>query len=319
MVCLEGIVTRCSLVRPKVVTSKHWCEATGKQYVKSYHDATSLEAPPTTVQYPTHDENGNVLTTEYGLSIYKDHQMISIQEMPERAPAGQLPVSVDVLLDDDLVDAVKPGDRIHIIGVYRPIPKKGAFYKTVLIANHIRIIDRESHSVLSVNDIDDIKTFANDPMIFDRLSKSIAPSIYGHDQIKRSILLMLLGGLERNLPNGTHLRGFVSSLFTFISQSAFLLFIIFFVIILEQSSSSSHYSLMNKCTYYKNRDINMLLVGDPSTAKSQLLRFVLNIAPLAINTTGKGASGVGLTAAVTTDKEVILFFILLILNLSSSD
>ena len=93
-----------------------------------------------------------------------------------------------------------------------------------------------------MNDIDDIKTFANDPMIFDRLSKSIAPSIYGHDQIKRSILLMLLGGLERNLPNGTHLRGFVSSLFTFISLFAILLFIIiiiFFVIILEQSSSSS--------------------------------------------------------------------------------
>jgi DNA replication licensing factor MCM3 len=208
LVCLEGIVTRCSLVRPKVVISRHWCEATGKQYSRQYHDATSLTAPPTVSNYPTHDENGNILSTEYGLSVYKDHQMICIQEMPERAPAGQLPVSVDVLLDNDLVDSVKPGDRLHAIGVYRPIPGRGAFYRTVMIANHIRLINREeAATTMTAHDIKMIKTCAKDPLIFEKIAKSIAPSIYGHVEIKKSILLMLLGGREHNLANGTHLRG----------------------------------------------------------------------------------------------------------------
>ncbi|KAL2137426.1 hypothetical protein VTI74DRAFT_47 [Chaetomium olivicolor] len=267
MVSIEGIVTRCSLIRPKIVKSVHYSEATDKWHFKEYRDQTMTKGVTTTSVYPTEDQEGHPLMTEYGLCTYRDHQTISIQEMPERAPAGQLPRGVDVILDDDLVDRVKPGDRVQLVGIYRTLGNRNtnhnsALFKTVLLANNVVLLSTKSGggvatATITDTDIRNINKIAKKPKLFDLLSQSLAPSIYGHDYIKKAILLMLLGGMEKNLENGTHLRG----------------------------------------------DINILMVGDPSTAKSQLLRFVLNTAPLAIATTGRGSSGVGLTAAVTSDKE----------------
>ncbi|KAL7062107.1 hypothetical protein AAHC03_0602 [Spirometra sp. Aus1] len=182
--------------------------------------------------------------------------------MPETAPAGQLPRSVDVLVDNDLVDSCKPGDRVQIVGQYRCLPGKkngytSASFRTALIANNIQLFTQQSEPSFSDKDIGMMRLISKRHDIVDLLARSIAPSIYGHQYIKQAILYQLLGGVERILTNGSRIRG----------------------------------------------DINLLLLGDPSVAKSQFLRFVLHVAHLAIPTTGRGSSGVGLTAAVTTDHE----------------
>ena len=197
--------------------------------------------------------------------MYKDHQTVTLQEMPERAPMGQLPRSVELVLDHDLVDKVKPGDRVQIVGVFRALATSSqgqsstsGVFKTVILVNDVKILGRDSHGlVFTPNDVRTIRSLGKRKDILDILGRSVCPSIHGHEVIKKALALQLLSGCEKNLANGTHLRG----------------------------------------------DINILMVGDPSTAKSQLLRSAMGIAPLAVSTTGKGSSGVGLTAAVTSDPE----------------
>lgn len=212
LVCVEGIVTKISLVRPKVVRSVHYCPETKKVIERKYTDLTSFEALPSSSVYPTKDEDGNLLETEYGLSVYKDHQTLTIQEMPEKAPAGQLPRSVDIILDDDLVDQCKPGDRVQIVGNFRCLPgKRGGYttgtFRTTVIANNISLLSKESSSNISRDEVAQCKKLARNNDIVELLSKSLAPSIHGHEYVKKAILCMLLGGLEKILTNGTRLRG----------------------------------------------------------------------------------------------------------------
>ncbi|KAI3381458.1 hypothetical protein SNEBB_003953 [Seison nebaliae] len=262
--CVEGIVTRCSMVKCKVVKSVHYCEKTKQVIEQRYKDITSYDTYTSNAYYPTKDEHGNLLETEYGLCKFKDHRTFSIQELPEKAPAGQMPRQVDVIADYDLVELCQPGNRVQIIGIYRCLPSKqngytSASFRTTLISNNIINVEKKNEDIqFSDEDTQHIKQYAKSNIdTFTELAESLAPSIYGHELIKKALLCMLVGGVEKRLDNGSRLRG----------------------------------------------DINIMLIGDPSVAKSQLLRFVMRVAPRAINTTGRGTTGVGLTAAVTQDHE----------------
>ena len=108
---------------------------------------------------------------------------------------------------------------------------------------------------ITEQDVEQFENFKRDPEIYEKLTKSIAPSIYGHPDIKKAVACLLFGGVMKKLSDGMKLRG----------------------------------------------DLNILLLGDPSVAKSQFLKFVDRVAPICVYTSGKGSSAAGLTASVIKD------------------
>ncbi|KAL4856536.1 DNA replication licensing factor MCM2 [Chlorella vulgaris] len=182
---------------------------------------------------------------------------------PGSVPAGRLPRSKQIILLHDLVDSVRPGEEVIVTGIYQHSfeatqnARHGfPVYSVCIEANHLQKKgDQYSAARLTDDDKAEIRALGRDPRIGERIVSSIAPSIYGHTNIKQGITLALFGGQEKH-PSATHrLRG----------------------------------------------DINMLLLGDPGTAKSQFLKYIERVAHRAVYTTGKGASAVGLTAAVHKD------------------
>lgn len=277
MVCVEGIISQCSIVKPKLVKSVHISKGhligqsdssggTNQAFVevRGHRDISCL-IKDRYVQsgVPSEDGHGNKMEVEIGLCRYKDSQKMTLQELPEMIPTGQLPRSIEVIAEDDLVETIKPGDRVKIVGVYKPISRREnntitGIFKVVIVANNIQLLNKDVTSPeLTPQEIKVMKEISNRDDTFEILSRSFASSLCGHEYIKKGLLLGILGGAEHNLENGTHIRG----------------------------------------------DIHTLLIGEPSCGKSQLLRFVMSIAPLAISTTGRGCSGVGLTAAVTHDPD----------------
>lgn len=139
-------------------------------------------------------------------TIYRNYQKITVQESPGRIPAGRVPRSKDCILLADLCDRCKPGDEVDITGIYTnnydgSLNTEQGFpvFSTVIFVNHLVVKDCK-HIVQSLTDEDvkEITKLSRDPRIAERIINSIAPSIYGHEYIKRALALALFGGESKN-------------------------------------------------------------------------------------------------------------------------
>lgn len=266
LVRVKGIITRVSEVRPLLTVGTYTCEKCGWEVYQEITAQAYMPLPECPTEECRRNQSRGQLVLQTRGSRFQKFQEARIQELTEQVPMGHIPRSMAVVLTGDLARSAHPGDHVIMAGVYMPKPytgfkaiRAGLLTDTFLLTQHIEQlkIKYDAAALAIAEDVNAqvVEELSQDPNIYTRLATSIAPEIYGHLDVKRALLLLMVGGVTREMEDGMRIRG----------------------------------------------DINVCLMGDPGVAKSQLLKYITKIAPRAVYTTGKGSSGVGLTASVTKD------------------
>ncbi|EEQ41519.1 hypothetical protein CLUG_05647 [Clavispora lusitaniae ATCC 42720] len=265
LVKITGVVTRRTGVFPQLKYVKFDCLKCGVVLGPFIQDSNT----EVKVSFCTNCHAKGPFKLNSEKTLYRNYQRITLQEAPGSVPAGRLPRHREVILLSDLVDVAKPGEEVEIVGIYKNnydgrLNAKNGFpvFATIVEANSVK--RKETSSVFNSDtgqaawveeDEREFRRLSRERGIIDKIIASMAPSIYGHKDIKTAIACSLFGGVAKNV-NGKHsIRG----------------------------------------------DINVLLLGDPGTAKSQILKYAEKTANRAVFATGQGASAVGLTASVRRD------------------
>ncbi|KAM3159859.1 DNA helicase [Lachancea thermotolerans] len=292
LISVKGLVLRSTPIIPDMKVAFFKCNICDHTTVVEI-DRGVIQEPARCPRVACNQQNS--MTLVHNRCSFADKQVIKLQETPDTVPDGQTPHSVSLCVYDELVDSCRAGDRIEITGIFRSIPVRASstqralrsLYKTYLDVVHVKKVahDRLGADTSTVEqelmqnelihaDVQEVPKVSDDQIrkihavaarddVYEVLARSIAPSIFELDDIKKGILLQLFGGTNKTFTKGGRYRG----------------------------------------------DINILLCGDPSTAKSQILQYVHKIAPRGVYASGKGSSAVGLTAYVTRDidtKQLVL-------------
>lgn len=304
LLAISGTVTRTSEIRPELYKAAFTCDIC-KSLITNVEQTFKYTEPSSCIN------NSCVNQSEWTLNIPKSHfldwQKVRVQENSNEIPNGSMPRTLDIILRGELVDKAKPGDKCKFTGVEIVIPDISQYqlpgvkaasirsrgngssndgltsgismrslgardltYKIAFLGCHVSSMtgkelddgndDRALETFLSnltQSEVVELRNMVSDTNVYSNLVESICPSVFGHEVIKKGILLQLLGGVHKKTVEGINLRG----------------------------------------------DINVCIVGDPSCAKSQFLKWVNSFAPRSVYTSGKASSAAGLTASVVKDEE----------------
>lgn len=263
LITVRGIVTRVSEVKPYLLVDAYACDNCGAEI---FQEVTSRQYMPLQFCPSPRCTINNVkgpLFQQTRASKFVPFQEVKIQEMADQVPVGHIPRSMTIHLYGPLTRSLNPGDVADVGGIFLPTPysgfravRAGLLTDTYLDAQHVHQLKKQYDAMEMTPEINDaIQELKDDPSLYSKLAASIAPEIYGHEDVKKCLLLLLVGGVTKTVGDGMKIRG----------------------------------------------DINVCLMGDPGVAKSQLLKYISKVAPRGVYTTGRGSSGVGLTAAVMRD------------------
>ncbi|MEK6820244.1 MAG: hypothetical protein AABX71_00860, partial [Nanoarchaeota archaeon] len=211
MVQIEGIVRQASEVRPQVVNAKFECPSCGT--VLSVLQLESKFREPSRCSC---GRKGNFRQISKDMV---DAQRLVVEESPESLIGGEQPRRISIFLKEDLVEPrmeerTSPGSRVRVIGILKEVPKVSRTggtmtrYDIAIEANHLILLE-ETFEELDISEEDErqIKELAADPKLLDKFIESIAPSIYGYEEIKKALVLQLFGGIKKIRSDGTQSRG----------------------------------------------------------------------------------------------------------------
>jgi replicative DNA helicase Mcm len=272
MTSVSGMVVRSSEVKPLAKEITYKCSNNHEFHITLEKGMT---VPPLYRCGSDPKCTSKEFTIQPEKSRFIDFQIARLQELPEDLPPGQLPHYVDVTIKQDLVDNARPGDRIILSGIVRIEQESligsrttSGLYRLRIDGNNVEFLGGRGPKTSRKTEREEISPEE------EKIIKSLAKQSDIYDRLVDSF--------------APHIQGH-----TLIKEAILLLVV------------GSTQRLLQDGTKIRG-DINVFLVGDPGTAKSEMLKFCARIAPRGLYTSGRGSTAAGLTAAVVRDKSGIM-------------